>query len=135
VTGGKPIAVLLQSISGLNAINPLVAFYDIHGGKIEVLFFYFVPDTTRYFSYICMNNMRLNTPRSRREQCISSRSTENSSANRKLELYNRNVGRQTFLVQGRTGAAVAMATTSLFCRSRFVYSFILLSFCFFHTEI
>jgi hypothetical protein len=27
--------------------NPLVAFYDIHGRKREVLFFYFVPDTTR----------------------------------------------------------------------------------------
>jgi hypothetical protein len=38
--------VLLQSISGESAINPLVAFYDIHGGKREVLFFYFVPDTT-----------------------------------------------------------------------------------------
>jgi hypothetical protein len=47
VTGGKPIAVLLQSISGVSAINPLVAFYDIHGGKKEVLFFYFVLDTTR----------------------------------------------------------------------------------------
>jgi hypothetical protein len=47
VTGGKPIAVLLQSISGVSAINPLVAFYDIQGGKREVLFFYFVPDTTR----------------------------------------------------------------------------------------
>jgi hypothetical protein len=47
VTGGKPIAVLLQSMSGVCAINPLVAFYDIHGGKREVLFFYFVPDTTR----------------------------------------------------------------------------------------
>jgi hypothetical protein len=47
VTGGKPIAVLLQSFSGVSAINPLVAFYDIHGGKREVLFFYFVPDTTR----------------------------------------------------------------------------------------
>jgi hypothetical protein len=47
VTGGKPIAVLLQSISGVSAINRLVAFYDIHGGKREVLFFYFVPDTTR----------------------------------------------------------------------------------------
>jgi hypothetical protein len=23
----------LQSISGVSAINPLVAFYDIHGGK------------------------------------------------------------------------------------------------------
>jgi hypothetical protein len=47
VIGGKPIAVLLQSISGVRAMNPLVAFYDIHGGKREVLFFYFVPDTTR----------------------------------------------------------------------------------------
>jgi hypothetical protein len=47
VTGGKPIAVLLQSISGVSATNPLVTFYDIHGGKREVLFFYFVQDTTR----------------------------------------------------------------------------------------
>jgi hypothetical protein len=47
VRGGKPIAVLLQYISGVSAINPLVAFYDIHGGKREVLFFYIVPDTTR----------------------------------------------------------------------------------------
>jgi hypothetical protein len=46
-TGGKPIAVLLQSISGVSAINPLVAFYDINGGKREVLFFYSVTDTTR----------------------------------------------------------------------------------------
>jgi hypothetical protein len=49
ITSGKPIAVLLQSISGLSAIIPLVAFYDIHGGKREVLFFYFMPDTTRDF--------------------------------------------------------------------------------------
>jgi hypothetical protein len=47
VTDGKPIAVLLQSILGLSAINPLVAFYDIHGGKRDVLYFYFIPDTTR----------------------------------------------------------------------------------------
>jgi hypothetical protein len=47
LTSGKPIAVLLQSILGVTAINPLVAFYDIHGGKRGVLFFYFVPDTTR----------------------------------------------------------------------------------------
>jgi hypothetical protein len=47
MTGGKPIAVLLLSISGVSAINPLVAFYDIHGGKGEVIFFSFVPDTTR----------------------------------------------------------------------------------------
>jgi hypothetical protein len=48
VTGDKPIAVLLQPISGVSAINLLVAFYDIHGGKGQVLFFYFFfPDTTR----------------------------------------------------------------------------------------
>jgi hypothetical protein len=47
MTGGKPIAVLLQFISGVSAIIPLVVFYDIHGGKREVLFYYFVPDTTR----------------------------------------------------------------------------------------
>jgi hypothetical protein len=33
VTIGKPIALLLLSISGVSPINPLVAFYDIHGGK------------------------------------------------------------------------------------------------------
>jgi hypothetical protein len=48
-TGGKPIAVLLQSISGVSAINRLVTFYDIHGGKREELFFYFVSDTTLYY--------------------------------------------------------------------------------------
>jgi hypothetical protein len=45
VIGGKPIAVLLQSISDVSAINPLVAFYDIHGERREVLFFYFVATT------------------------------------------------------------------------------------------
>jgi hypothetical protein len=44
VTDSTPIAVLLQSISG---VNPLVACYDIHGGKREVLYFNFDPDTTR----------------------------------------------------------------------------------------
>jgi hypothetical protein len=33
VTGGNSIAVLLQSISSVSAINPLVAFYDINGGE------------------------------------------------------------------------------------------------------
>jgi hypothetical protein len=47
VTGGNPIAVLLQSISGVKAYNPLVAFNNIHGGKTEVLFFHFVLDTIR----------------------------------------------------------------------------------------
>jgi hypothetical protein len=51
VTSGKPIAVLLQSISGVSAITPLVAFYDIYGGNREVLFFYFVPDTTRDYIF------------------------------------------------------------------------------------
>jgi hypothetical protein len=41
VTGGKPIAFLLQSISSVSAINPLTAFYDIHGRKGEVLLFYY----------------------------------------------------------------------------------------------
>jgi hypothetical protein len=50
VTDGEPIAVLLQSISGVSAFNPLVVFYDIHGGKREVLLFYFVPDNTRDIS-------------------------------------------------------------------------------------
>jgi hypothetical protein len=33
VTGGKSTAIWSQSISGVSAINPLVAFYDIHGWK------------------------------------------------------------------------------------------------------
>jgi hypothetical protein len=47
MTGGKPIAVWSQSIPGISAINPLVAFYDIHGRMREVLFFYFFQETTR----------------------------------------------------------------------------------------
>jgi hypothetical protein len=54
VTGGKPIAVLLQSISGVTAFNPLVAFYDILGGKREVVFFYFVPNTRRLSRTDCV---------------------------------------------------------------------------------
>jgi hypothetical protein len=41
VTGGKPIAVLLQSISGVSAINPLVAFFDIYGGKRGAILLFF----------------------------------------------------------------------------------------------
>jgi hypothetical protein len=41
VIGGKPIAV-----SCVRAINPSVAFYDIHERKGEELFFNAVPDTT-----------------------------------------------------------------------------------------
>jgi hypothetical protein len=56
VTGGKPNAVWLQSISRVNAINPLIAFYDIHGRMREVPFFCSVPDTARdfVFYYVCM---------------------------------------------------------------------------------
>jgi hypothetical protein len=47
MTGGKSIAVRSQSISGMSAVNPLVASYDIHGREGEVPFFCSVPDTTR----------------------------------------------------------------------------------------
>jgi hypothetical protein len=43
VTGGKPIAVLLQPILGVSAINPLVAFYDIQGGKERGAILLFCP--------------------------------------------------------------------------------------------
>jgi hypothetical protein len=46
-TGDKPIAVWSQSISDLITLNPLIAFYDIHGRKRDVLLFYSVPNTTR----------------------------------------------------------------------------------------
>jgi hypothetical protein len=52
MTGGKPIAVLLQSISGVSPIDPLVACYDINGRNTEVLFFYFVPDTIRHKGFL-----------------------------------------------------------------------------------
>jgi hypothetical protein len=47
VTGGKPITAWTQTISGEIAVNPLVTFYDILGRKGDVLFFYFISDTTR----------------------------------------------------------------------------------------
>jgi hypothetical protein len=47
VTGGKPMAVSLQSISGGDAVKLLFALYDIHGRKGKVLFFCSVPDNTR----------------------------------------------------------------------------------------
>jgi hypothetical protein len=56
VTGGKPITVRLQSISGVGAINLLVAFYDIHARKGEVLFFCFCPGHhTRLFIIIIIS--------------------------------------------------------------------------------
>jgi hypothetical protein len=56
VIGGKSVAVWSQSISDVSAVNPLVAFYDIHGRKREVLFFYFVADTTRDWIIIHSNS-------------------------------------------------------------------------------
>jgi hypothetical protein len=50
VTGGNPIAVCSQSISGVNAYNPLGAFYDIHRRKGEVLFFCFALEAKYEFA-------------------------------------------------------------------------------------
>jgi hypothetical protein len=51
VTGGKPIAVWSHSISGVNAINPLIAFYDILGRK-RGAFLLFCPGTTWDYMFI-----------------------------------------------------------------------------------
>jgi hypothetical protein len=40
VTGGKLIAVQLQSISGVAVVNPLVAFYGVHGRNLYVFALY-----------------------------------------------------------------------------------------------
>jgi hypothetical protein len=68
VRGGKPIAVLLQSILGVSSINPLVVFYDIHRGKREVLFFILfqtphetLVNTPLKIDLIFIKNMILNT--------------------------------------------------------------------------
>jgi hypothetical protein len=51
VTGDEPIAVLLQSISGVSAIYPLVAFYDIHGGKSYSFILSQTPHETMLYTY------------------------------------------------------------------------------------
>jgi hypothetical protein len=51
LTGGKPIVVLLQSISGVSAINPLVAFYLISGGKRGAILLFRPGHHTRLFLY------------------------------------------------------------------------------------
>jgi hypothetical protein len=53
MAGGKSITLFLLSFSGVSVINPLVTFYDIHGGNKEVFFFYFVPDTTQESFLFC----------------------------------------------------------------------------------
>jgi hypothetical protein len=47
MTDGKPIAVSPQSISDVSDVGPLVAFYDKHRRKGEVLFYPFVPNNTQ----------------------------------------------------------------------------------------
>jgi hypothetical protein len=46
VTGGNPTTVWSQSTIDVNAINPIVTFCDIHGGKSGAILL-FVLDTTR----------------------------------------------------------------------------------------
>jgi hypothetical protein len=45
--GGKPIVVLLQSISGVSAINPLVTFHDIHGREKGAILLFWPGHHTR----------------------------------------------------------------------------------------
>jgi hypothetical protein len=59
MTDGKPNAVWSQSISSVNAIIHLVALYDIHGRKREVLLVYSVPDTTRGKMDVIKGNLYL----------------------------------------------------------------------------
>jgi hypothetical protein len=49
VTDGKTIAVIIAVYLRCKwmGVSMDVAFYDNYGGKREVLFFYFVTDTTR----------------------------------------------------------------------------------------
>jgi hypothetical protein len=50
VTGDKPIAVSLQSISGVSAIN-LYSPFTTSMEEREVLFFYFISDDTRLYEF------------------------------------------------------------------------------------
>jgi hypothetical protein len=51
---GKSISVWSQSISDVSVINYLVSFYHSRRRKAEVLFYCYVPDTTRdVYLYIC----------------------------------------------------------------------------------
>jgi hypothetical protein len=59
VTGIKPIAVRSQSISGVNAMNPLAAYYDIHGRKRDAILLFFSGYHTRRALWIeaCKENV------------------------------------------------------------------------------
>jgi hypothetical protein len=45
-----------QSISGVSAVKPLVVFYDNHGRKRELLFFYHVPLFVIFIILMLLNN-------------------------------------------------------------------------------
>jgi hypothetical protein len=65
MTGGKPIAVLSQSISGVSAINPLVAFYEKKEGKERgAILLFCTGHHTRhiyyYIHYACLINRQIN---------------------------------------------------------------------------
>jgi hypothetical protein len=66
-------AVWSQPISGIIVIKHLVAFYDIHGRKREVAFFYFVPNTTRDLLNIHRKISNKNTRRERRALLLNLR--------------------------------------------------------------
>jgi hypothetical protein len=52
VRGGKPIAVFLESTSGVSAINHLVAFYDIHEEKRERCYSFILSRTPHETKFI-----------------------------------------------------------------------------------
>jgi hypothetical protein len=58
-TGDRPIIVWSQFVSVVSTANPLVAFYDIHGRKGEVLLFCSIPDTTRDIKLINLRQIMM----------------------------------------------------------------------------
>jgi hypothetical protein len=62
VTGGKSISVWSQSISGVSAINFLVAFYDIHGRKRGAVLLFSPGHHKTIFSILNKQNGRPDLP-------------------------------------------------------------------------
>jgi hypothetical protein len=91
VTGGKPIAVWSQSISSVNAINHLMALYDIQGRKREVLFFYFVLDTTRDWNCNWKIQLLLNKTTAKLIQLPDSLQKTSRDGNKREFGYKRNI--------------------------------------------
>jgi hypothetical protein len=44
MAGGKPMAISTQTITGVSAVNPVVAFYDIHWKNRDLMFFFLCPE-------------------------------------------------------------------------------------------